>query len=68
MLATQLLLFRHNYCLGLGYEKNLKQYVVFTGDLNINSADLQTLLTQSPLFSQIKPGPLTAAVQASGLR
>lgn len=40
---------------------------LLTSELNINSADLQSLLTQSPLFSQIKPGPLTAAVQASGL-
>lgn len=49
-----------------GTAQNLAS-ALLPSELNINSADLQTLLTQSPLFSQIKPGPLTAAVQASGL-
>lgn len=49
-----------------GTTQNLTS-ALLPSELNINSADLQTLLTQSPLFSQIKPGPLTAAVQASGL-
>lgn len=49
-----------------GTAQNLTS-TILPSELNINSADLQNLLTQSPLFSQIKPGPLTAAVQASGL-
>lgn len=49
-----------------GTAQNLTS-ALLPSELNINSADLQHLLTQSPLFSQIKPGPLTAAVQASGL-
>lgn len=42
----------------------IQQLSILAG-LNINSADLESLM--QPLLSQISVGPLTAAVQASGI-
>lgn len=40
-------------------------WIFISGALNINSADLESLM--QPLLSQISVGPLTAAVQAAGV-